>query len=302
VPTTVAPPEDARQQARQRFETGMKLYEEGDYALALLEFERAHSLVPGYRVLYNIGQVNIQLGRYARAARKLRQYLAEGANQIPDERRLAVLSDLDMLAGRTSVLLVSVNVPGAEVLLDNEVIAVSPMSAPMLVDAGEHRVTVRKPGYVDQTHPLAMASRDQSRLDFVLLETPKFESLERTVVIERPGSSPPSDGSGRHYLALTLGWTGTGLLATAWAITGGMGFHYAAERRDKLDEAVSAEELSSMKQRTRNWYIAADICGGLTIASAMTMVYYTLVAQQPAAPKGITVGLSPSRLVVTGQF
>jgi tetratricopeptide (TPR) repeat protein len=296
------PNSDARFQARQRFDAGMKLYEEGDYALALLEFERAHSLVPGYRVLYNIGQVNIQLGRYARATRKLRQYLAEGSDQIPDDRKASVLADLDMLAGRTATLLVVVNVPDAEIVLDGDILATSPMLAPMLVDAGEHRLTVRKHGYVDQARPIAMAGRDQLRLELVLAEAPKVVPVEKTIVVERPESPEPNARSSSRQLTLALGWTGTGLLAAAWVTTGYIGLSTASERKDKLDQATSATELNDLKHRARNWYLAADICGGLTLTATAMMVYYTFFVPRPAATRQITVGLTPNSVQVLGRF
>lgn len=296
------PNSDARFQARQRFDAGMKLYEEGDYALALLEFERAHSLVPGYRVLYNIGQVNIQLGRYARATRKLRQYLADGGDQIPDDRRASVLADLDMLAGRTATLLVVVNVPDAEIVLDGDILATSPMLTPMLVDAGEHRLTARKHGYLDQTRPIAMAGRDQLRLELVLAEAPKAVPVEKTVVVERPGSPETNARGASRQVALTLGWTGTGLLAAAWATTGYMGLSTASERKEKLDQATSAAELNDLKHRARDWYLAADICGGLTLAATATMLYYTFFLPRPAATRQVTVGLAPNSVLVLGRF
>src|SRR5688500_5007200 len=70
-PATGAPADDAadpyKVEARQRYDRGIRLYAEGEFALAVIEFERAYTLVPDYRVLYNIGQVRIQLAQYARA-------------------------------------------------------------------------------------------------------------------------------------------------------------------------------------------------------------------------------------------
>ena len=76
-----APPvvaESAKREAARRFEHAIKLYEDADYTLALAEFERVYELMPDYRVLYNIGQVSIQLGRYARAFRTLKEYVSRG--------------------------------------------------------------------------------------------------------------------------------------------------------------------------------------------------------------------------------
>src|SRR5262245_54376929 len=64
-------------EAKQRFDRGLELYAEGEYPLALIEFTRAYELVPNYRVLYNIGQVCIQLGQYANARRALEEYLTK---------------------------------------------------------------------------------------------------------------------------------------------------------------------------------------------------------------------------------
>jgi len=62
----------AGEEASTRFKRGLQLFDEGDYALALVEFERAYQLAPNYRALYNIGLVNVQLGRYAEATRTVR--------------------------------------------------------------------------------------------------------------------------------------------------------------------------------------------------------------------------------------
>ena len=53
------------EEARRRFDRGVKLYSEGDFTLAVIEFERAYELVANYRVLYNIGHVSIQLRQHA---------------------------------------------------------------------------------------------------------------------------------------------------------------------------------------------------------------------------------------------
>src|SRR5688572_13742481 len=98
--TTKAPDANTKKEAARRFEHAIKLYEDGDYVLALAEFERVYELVPHYRVLYNIGQVSMQLGRYARALRTLREYVSRGGAELPAERRSAVQADLASLEAR----------------------------------------------------------------------------------------------------------------------------------------------------------------------------------------------------------
>src|SRR6187549_4072881 len=61
-------------EAGERYARGLALYGDGEFLLALVEFERAYQLSNNYKVLYNIGQVRIQLGRYAKAKEALEDY------------------------------------------------------------------------------------------------------------------------------------------------------------------------------------------------------------------------------------
>ncbi len=123
------------QEARRRFDRGIRLYQEGDFALALIEFERAYELVANYRVLYNIGQVSIQLRRYAKAREALEQYLAEGGAEVEGARLEEVQADIDMLKPRTAKLLVTTNAPKAKVSLDGDIRGALPLANSVLVDA-----------------------------------------------------------------------------------------------------------------------------------------------------------------------
>ena len=146
-------------EAKQRFDRGYELYEEGEYPLALIEFNRADELVPNYRVLYNIGQVCIQLGQYANARRALSEYMKQGEGSLTPDRRTSVNKDLDMLTRRTAFLTVNGNVEFAEVLVDDVVVGKIPLEAPLLVDAGMHRVTLRRSGYLPRTSNVTLAGR-----------------------------------------------------------------------------------------------------------------------------------------------
>src|SRR5688500_11544745 len=84
------PPEPPKagdsKEAQEHFQRARTLYDEGDFNLALIEFKRAYDISPNYRVLYNIGQVNIQLFNYAAARKALGQYLEDGGQEISSGR------------------------------------------------------------------------------------------------------------------------------------------------------------------------------------------------------------------------
>ena len=64
---------DPRAEASKRFRRGVKLYNDGDFVAALIEFKRAYELEPNYRVLYNLGQTSRELKDYAAALRAYEQ-------------------------------------------------------------------------------------------------------------------------------------------------------------------------------------------------------------------------------------
>src|ERR1041384_438707 len=186
--------ESAKQEAARRFEHAIKLYEDSDYTLALAEFERVYELVPDYRVLYNIGQVSIQLGRYARAYRTLKEYVARGGNDLPPGGAAAVQADLTQLAGKVAQLSVQVSQAGAEISVDGAAMGPAPLAAPLVVDVGEHRVQVELPGYVTQSQTFTLAGGDRREGSFTLLPLPpstKPESARETPPAPAPAPIGP---------------------------------------------------------------------------------------------------------------
>ncbi len=301
-----------RADAKTRFGTGLKLFEEGDFSLALIEFERAYSLVPDYRVLYNIGQVNIQLARFSRAAASLEQYLADGGTKVPKDRLQSVQVDLEMLRSRTAQLTVTTNVEGAEILVDESVVGLSPMTTAIRIDAGEHRITVRKTGWVNKTQPLALAGRDESTLEITLQEEAKRVTTERTVVVERntttPTAAKPPPNPRTPWLI--AGWSATGLLAAGWATAAWLGNSAHQELDSARARDTSRGELDDLATRSRNRFIAADVLGVLTIGVGGATLYYTLAPpskkkENPkprAAAVDWTIGLQGTMGVVRGSF
>lgn len=68
--------EEAKAQAREKFNEGNGAYEQGQFRQALGAFEAAYELVslPGF--LFNVAQCHRQLGNFARAAASYRRFLA----------------------------------------------------------------------------------------------------------------------------------------------------------------------------------------------------------------------------------
>lgn len=293
---SAAPPEERppanaeqKQEAARRFEHGIKLYEEGDYALALAEFERVYELVPDYRVLYNIGQMNMQLGRYARALRILREYVSRGGDELPPDRRGAVQADLRLLETRTATLDLDVQPAGAEIWLDGVLVGRSPLAEPLVVDVGQRTVQVRVRGYVARTQTVTLAGGDRREVSVVLQEERATTAAQPQPKArpEPPPSAPPraataSSGTSRWVWA---GWTATGLLAASSAVSAALGASALSDLKE-LRESRTAQrsDLDAAGGRARERFLVADVLAATAVATGATTLYFHLSGPRSATP------------------
>jgi tetratricopeptide (TPR) repeat protein len=295
-------------EAKQRFDRGFELYEEGEYPLALIEFNRAYELVPNYRVLYNIGQVCIQLGQYANARRALEEYLQKGGDGLAADRRAAVNKDLEMLRHRTAFLTIGANLEGAEVLVDDALVGKTPLGPALLVDAGVHRVTVRRPGYLPKTANVTLAGGDEQSLSLALERQP--ENKETIVVRER---EVVEDNSTTWMIA---GWVTTGALAAGAVVTGIMGAGEADEL-DQLRGGLASDydgelpnRLDEARSNAKTLFLVSDVLTGAAVIAGGLSLWITLDPPKPERPadtppelpRGVQVGYERGQVQLRGSF
>jgi tetratricopeptide (TPR) repeat protein len=288
-PPPRTPSAEDRAAGREHFDRGATLYKSGDFKLALLEFERAYDFVPDYRVLYNIGQVCQQLGHYARASQTLNQYLREGGSAIAAERRKAVLADLEAMRLRTGHLLVTSTTDGAEVLVDDVVVARTPARGPILVDAGEHTVEVRKPGMIPASKRIALVGQEQ--LAVTLSPTPPAlpsgGPTSPNAALSKPSTDAGPSSPRRPWL--WAGWITTGMAAAGAGIAG---IYTIGAYKDLEDERkqkdTTRERLDAANSRLKTASLSADVLTGVAVALAIPTLYYTF------KPSGTTSGVSVS--------
>lgn len=308
-PAADAPPPspEALLEAKQRFDRGFELYEEGEYPLALIEFNRAYELVPNYRVLYNIGQVCIQLGQYANARRALEQYLAKGGDALAADRRAAVNKDLEMLTHRTAFLTIGANLEGAEVLVDDVLVGKTPLGPALLVDAGVHRVAVRRPGYVSRTANVTLAGGDEQTLSVALERQPE---VKQTIVVREREAE--EDNSATWMIA---GWVTTGALAAGAVVTGIMGANEAGEL-DQLRGGLASDydgqlpsRIDEAQSNAKTLFLVSDIMTGAAVVVGGLSLWITLDPPKPSRPAetpvqapGVQVGYERGQLQLRGSF
>jgi hypothetical protein len=307
---TTAPSKDAVQEARTRFARGAQFYNDGDYKLALIEFQRAYDLAPNYRVLYNIGQVNMQLNNYAKALCALESYLTLGGKEIQAQRKTAVENDINSLKVRTARLLVNTNVEGAEILVDDNAIGTTPMQTPAIIDAGQHHVVARKEGKTPANKDVTLAGADDVKLDLELTDLPVAIPVpvpvpqpsggrERPVEGEQP---PPSRGP------VWIGWTATGAFAVGAAVTGVLALGAQKDlTRLRDDPNATRQSLDDTKSKAQTLGIVTDVLIGAAVVSGAVSLYFTLKKPSSAsasttASAPLSVGVGPTDIRLQGTF
>jgi hypothetical protein len=285
----------ASKEAEGHFKRARELFDEGDYSLALFEFQRAYDVLPNYRVLYNVAQVEIQLFHYAAARIALQRFLDDGKSEIPPERRARAENDLHMLAERTSLLRV-VTTPPADVSIDDGLPIAAPFTTPLLVNAGERKVVVSRAGYLTASRTVTLAGGDQKELNIELVPIP--EAPPPVVVVPAPARSRP------NYAPATIAWVGTAALTIGAGVAGGIYLGEQGEIDNLSDPSreVSRQSADAASSRARRVAVTADVLGLAAVGTGLVALYLTLHPPEVEAPRSTTVVLRPTPTGLMGTF
>ena len=175
--------ETQREQAREHFDRGLRLFNEGDNGGALTEFQQAYQLVQHPLVLYNIGLVYEATKRPVDAVDTLDKLLQNPGN-LPADRLNNARRVRDEQAARIGELEISANVSGAKVEVDGVGVAQLPLQAPLKLASGEHIIGIYATGYLPERRPVTIFGKNKAALkvDLTPLEGKPAQISVRTNV------------------------------------------------------------------------------------------------------------------------
>ena len=133
--------------ARRDYDAGKLLFEDGDYATALLKYRAAYDRTHDARLLWNVAVCQKDLRHYAKAAATLERYLAEGGDALSPSDRRDAQELLRAIGPFTVPMTFHVSEPGAEVIVDEAMVGRSPLAGTVALDMGTRRVRVKKDGF-----------------------------------------------------------------------------------------------------------------------------------------------------------
>ncbi|WP_394848896.1 PEGA domain-containing protein [Pendulispora brunnea] len=290
--------------ARRHYDHCLELFNTEAYDSALAECEKANQLAPSYKILYNIGLIHRELNDFAQALKAFERYLSEGGTDIADPRRAEVEKYVSQLKGLVANLDVRVNVPGADVSVDDVPVGKAPVGR-IRVNPGHRKVTATREGYAPVTKVVNIAVGENGDVELSL--TNLGASAPKGALAPTPVEpTEPNPWVTRAW----VGWGVTGALAIAAGITG----FVALDKSNKLSDARNAPDpdpskMDSQSKDVKTFSIASDVLLGATIVGAGVSTWLTVKAVtwkgEGAANKeapSVSLGVTPFGVVTQGKF
>ena len=288
-------PKPSRQQiedAMPHFSKGVELYDENDFAGALVEFKRAYELAADYHVLFNIAQAAYQVQNYASALDAFQRYLTDGGAAVAKDRKQFCEKEITKLKGRVAKVEVVVNVAGATVAVDDEVVGTTPLSSALTVSQGKRKITVSLKGHAPETRTLELSGGDSQRLEFQLKEE------------DKPPPPPPPPVLETKKKIPWVAWGITGGLVVGAAATGVVALVFSGDATSKIATLGStADDIKGAEGRAHAFALVTDILiGGAILAGGISFILTVTAKSEPVPAPTARLVVGPGSLSVVGTF
>ncbi len=303
LPAAFAADDPVTVEARAHYDRAVQLYKEGAYDAALVEFERAYKIIPNFRILYNMGQVQFELNHFGASLKLLRRYLAEGTD-FPPGRKEEVQARITQLELRVANITVVVDVPGAVVSVDDLVVGKSPLAEPILVDIGYRRISATKDGKTD-SNVVTVAGGDKLSVQLAVapaeVQKPIVDDSMAKKPVETKGSFP------------IVPWVVTGVLAASAVTFGVLTIGKQKSLADERDNPnASRDTLDSKLKSEKTFALTTDILTAGAVVMGGISLYLTFSKpSKPSKPSdeksgganvNVNVGVGPGSIIVMGSF
>lgn len=303
----------SRKEAAAHFTQGVDLFEEGAFRAALIEFERANQIAPDYRLLYNIGQAQLELHDWLHATQSFEGYLSGGGANVSPDRRLDVEGYLASLSARIGRLSIHLNVQDAEVFVDDQLVGTAPLPTTVVVNGGRHRIYARTKVGTSAEKLVDVAGGDLLDVQLQLASALPARDIAH-------GDAARDRESSRSLSRLQRGAIASWALVlpgVAGALATGL---IAKGKQDDLDAELevipatqdSKTKASDLSDSIRTLSITSDVLTGVSVALALTGVTLWVVdakrkdkqraQRKPERTAHLAVRVGPSMAQLVGEF
>jgi len=284
-------------QARKHFGQGLKLYKDGDFDAALVQFERAYAVKSNYKVLYNIAQCYFELHQYVEARDTLSKYVKDGEGSLEPDRKAQVENDLNELQRRIAHLKLSVNVNGATVYIDGKKVGVTPLTSVVDVNEGQRTISVESTDHGTKQRVVRLAGGEEQAV------TLDFEENKAAAVAATGPTGSQAPAQEPHGLGAGFWVTGIGALAlgAGAGVTGYLALKTQDDRNQDLKRlGVTPGELNDSRDKAKTLALTTDILGGAAVVCAG--IATVLLITHDSGPTQVGLGVGPGNVSLRGSF
>jgi hypothetical protein len=153
--------------AKEHFINGQEYYEQGQYKDAIDEFEKAYSLDARPKLLFNIAQSYEKLGNLKKSVDYFKRYVKAESDKVDTTSIKNKITNLEARIKQTGIA-VTVSEEGADIYVDGEKMAASPVNGVLALDEGMHKIRIVKEGFKDFTMNVGVSTGHSVPVDATL--------------------------------------------------------------------------------------------------------------------------------------
>lgn len=207
------PSPSAVAEARERFQRGLDLSDEGNFTAAMTEFRRAYEITRNPAVLFNISATHEASGHFVEALEAMEQYRRDAPADAVSSHRTELDAAVARLRNRIGTLIVRVEAPGLEVRIDGLPRPSEAFRTGAPISAGRHRVVLIAPNFQSGEHEVDVAGGTTVELNTPLVPSrssiafdvniPGAEILiDNRAMAVSPVASPLGVAEGNHHVTV----------------------------------------------------------------------------------------------------
>ena len=245
-----------REQAIVHFNAGNEAFSRGNTHEAYREYRTAWQLNRAFDIACNLGRAEAELGKLIESAQHLTYCLDNFSASPQPHVRVARQKYAELFAtvkAQVSSLELTVEPDGAEVSVDGKPVGTTPLSRPVYLMPGTHRIEVNMPGYRELTRQVPAAAGETRELSLRLerltaaTDQPVAQGSSSDPVEAPRGAELGSDASAnppRGDMKRIVLLTGSTLTLVSAGV--GVGFYLQGSQ---LDDEARALRKSIQKQQ-----------------------------------------------------
>jgi hypothetical protein len=300
-PSKPAPAPVVRDAADDWFDKGSAAYEAHKLKEAAAAFLEAWKLKKTQDTAANLGTIELELHEARKAAEHLDYAVRHGAPTDSDAARRAARDRFEQARKLVGAIRVKVNVAGASVYLNGELVGVAPIEGDVFADPGTTAIEAKLAGYDDARAVVQVDKGSSQDASLALLRSEENRrSIAPTIALGAGAAVFLAGGIASALLSNSRASDANAQLAQLQAVAGIAPCKSATVAQD----CATLHSLNTSSDTFHNLAVAGFAAAGVTGAAALTYALWPARKGEPRSGLRLApiVGGSTRGLAASGSF